>query len=127
VCTSASERPVKARPLDRLELLHQVDVLAVELAATGVSGGDRVVTWVPSGWRAPVYLFALWKLGAIVVPFDREMKCVMQPFGSPVVPEVYEIIARFSAGMFQCQARSRRWRLRSDSTTQASCWCAVQT
>src|SRR5581483_5436626 len=30
-------------------------------------------TWLPNEWRTPVYLFALWKLGAIVVPFDREM------------------------------------------------------
>lgn len=31
------------------------------------------MVWVPNSWRTPVYLFALWKLGAIVVPFDREM------------------------------------------------------
>ena len=29
--------------------------------------------WVPNQWRTPIYLFALWKLGAVVVPFDREM------------------------------------------------------
>jgi cation transport ATPase-like protein/AMP-binding enzyme len=50
-----------------------VDRLAAELAAHGVRPGDRVVLWLPSHWRTPVYLFALWKLGAVVVPFDREM------------------------------------------------------
>jgi long-chain acyl-CoA synthetase len=55
------------------KLLELVDRLAVELAALGVGQGDRVVLWVPNAWRTPVYLFALWKLGAIVVPFDREM------------------------------------------------------
>src|SRR5919199_1372568 len=55
------------------KLLELVDRLAAELATFGVGPGDRVVLWVPNAWRTPVYLFALWKLGAIVVPFDREM------------------------------------------------------
>jgi hypothetical protein len=59
--------------LDSRQLLDLVDHLAGELAALGVREGDRVVTWLPNHWRTPVYLFAVWKLGAIVVPFDREM------------------------------------------------------
>src|SRR5438552_10121112 len=55
------------------QMLDLVDRLADELAAQGVQEGDRVVLWVPNHWRTPVYLFALWKLGAIAVPFDREM------------------------------------------------------
>src|SRR5438093_4730840 len=55
------------------QLLALVDRLAAELAAQGVQEGDRVVLWLPSSWRTPVYCFALWKLGAIAVPFDREM------------------------------------------------------
>src|ERR671938_679836 len=55
------------------ELLHLADLVAGQLAARGVGQGDRVVLWVPNHWRTPVYLFALWKLGAVVVPFDREM------------------------------------------------------
>lgn len=55
------------------ELLDLVDGLAEELASRGVREGDRVVLWLPNHWRTPVYHFALWKLGAIVVPFDREM------------------------------------------------------
>lgn len=55
------------------ELLDLVDRLAEELADVGVSEGDRVVYWLPNHWRTPVYLFATWKLGAIAVPFDREM------------------------------------------------------
>jgi long-chain acyl-CoA synthetase len=55
------------------ELLELVDATACQLADLGIRQGDRVVVWVPSHWRTPVFLFALWKLGAIVVPFDREM------------------------------------------------------
>lgn len=61
------------KSLTSRELLDAVDRLAGELAAEGVREGDRVVLWVPNHWRTPVYLFAAWKLGAIVVPFDREM------------------------------------------------------
>src|SRR3954451_10666827 len=59
--------------VDGRRFLDLVDRLAEELRARGVTEGDRVVVWVPSHWRTPVYLFALWKLGAVVVPFDREM------------------------------------------------------
>src|SRR6266849_4983475 len=55
------------------ELLDLMDRLAAELSNRGVREGDRVVLWVPNQWQTPVYLFALWKLGAVVVPFDREM------------------------------------------------------
>ena len=61
------------RTLDSRQLLAQVDGLSVDLAERGIQAGDRVVLWSPSGLRTPVYLFALWKLGAIVVPFDRDM------------------------------------------------------
>jgi long-chain acyl-CoA synthetase len=61
------------KTVDSQHLLELVDRLAVELGGLGVQEGDRVITWLPSGWQTPIYLFALWKLGAIVVPFDREM------------------------------------------------------
>jgi long-chain acyl-CoA synthetase len=61
------------KTVDSQLLLELVDRLADELAALGVGTGDRVITWLPSSWRTPIYLFACWKLGAIVVPFDREM------------------------------------------------------
>ncbi|HEX9373584.1 MAG TPA: AMP-binding protein, partial [Roseiflexaceae bacterium] len=61
------------RTLDSRTLLSQVDGAAEDLAARGVRCGDRVVLWTPSGLRTPVYLFALWKLGAVAVPFDRDM------------------------------------------------------
>jgi long-chain acyl-CoA synthetase len=61
------------KTVDSQQLLDLVDRLADELAAKGVGEGDRVITWLPSSWQTPVYLFACWKLGAIVVPFDREM------------------------------------------------------
>src|SRR5579883_1920495 len=61
------------KTLDSRALLRQVDALAAELAAAGVREGDRVVLWAPNAPRTVVCLFAIWKLGAIVVPFDREM------------------------------------------------------
>ncbi|HEX5414108.1 MAG TPA: AMP-binding protein [Chloroflexota bacterium] len=62
------------RTVDSLELLALTDRLASELADTlGISAGDRVVLWLPNAWQSPIYHFALWKLGAIVVPFDRDM------------------------------------------------------
>ena len=61
------------RTLDSRELLGLTDRLAAELGGRGVGAGDRVVLWTPSHWRTPVYCFAIWRLGAIVVPFDREM------------------------------------------------------
>ncbi len=54
------------------QLLELVDELADDLAGRGVKAGDRVVLWLPNEWRTPVYLFALWKLGAVVVTFDLE-------------------------------------------------------
>ena len=55
------------------ELLELSGSCAAQLADREIRQGDRVVIWVPNHWRTPVYLFALWRLGAIVVPFDREM------------------------------------------------------
>lgn len=61
------------KTVDSQQLLDLTDRLADELAARGVGSGDRVIVWLPSEWRTPIYLYASWKLGAIVVPFDREM------------------------------------------------------
>ncbi len=61
------------KTLTSRQALDLVDRLANELATQGVQEGDRVVLWVPNHSRTPIYLFALWKLGAIPVPFDREM------------------------------------------------------
>ena len=69
-----AEQGLRWKTLDSRELLELVDALARELATRhGIRSGDRVVLRLPNHWRTPVYLFALWKLGAIVVPFDREM------------------------------------------------------
>ncbi len=61
------------RTLDSRQTLDLVDRLAAEIAAAGVQEGDRAVLWAPNHWRTPVYLFALWRLGAVAVPFDREI------------------------------------------------------
>ena len=68
-----AEEGLRWRTLDSRQLLEHVDGLAADLAERGIGNGDRVVLWAPSGLRTPTYLFALWKLGAIVVPFDRDM------------------------------------------------------
>jgi long-chain acyl-CoA synthetase len=67
------QRRLAWRTVSSEELLGLVDGLADELAERGVRAGERVVLWAPNAWQTPVYLFALWKLGAVVVPFDREM------------------------------------------------------
>ena len=61
------------KTLSSRQLLELVDRLASELTEQGIREGDRVVLWVPNQWRTPIFLFALWKLGAVVVKFDREM------------------------------------------------------
>ncbi len=48
-----------------------VDGLSAGLAACGVGEGDHVGLWLSHGDRAPLFYFALWRLGAIAVPFDR--------------------------------------------------------
>jgi long-chain acyl-CoA synthetase len=68
-----AEEGLRWRTVDSREVLQLVDGLAEDLRARGVSAGDRVVLWSPSGIRTPVYHFAIWKLGAIVVPFDKDM------------------------------------------------------
>lgn len=96
------------RTVDSQQLLELVDALADELATRGVTSGDRVITWLPNGWQTPIYFFACWKLGAIVVPFDREVnpeaaqrivesvepRLIIVPEGEPPTwapPEVTEV------------------------------------
>jgi long-chain acyl-CoA synthetase len=61
------------KTLSSHQVLDLVDRLADELTDLGIRDSDRIVLWLPNQWRTPIYLFALWKLGAVVVPFDREM------------------------------------------------------
>jgi long-chain acyl-CoA synthetase len=68
-----ADEGLRWRTVDSTQLLALVDGVAQELHHIGVREGDRVVVWSPSGIRTPVFLFALWKLGAIVVPFDKDM------------------------------------------------------
>lgn len=66
------ERGLGWETLTSTGLLRSADLLAAELAAIGVREGDRVVLWTPNHPRSVVYIFALWRLGAIPVPFDRD-------------------------------------------------------
>jgi long-chain acyl-CoA synthetase len=61
------------RTVTSQQLLELAEAVARQLSERGIREGDRVVVWLPNSWRTPVYLFALWKLGAVVVPFDHEM------------------------------------------------------
>ena len=61
------------RTLNGRQVPAGVDVLAAELAGRGVRRGDHVALWLPNHPRTALFLFALWKLGAVAVPFDREM------------------------------------------------------
>jgi acyl-CoA synthetase (AMP-forming)/AMP-acid ligase II len=89
------------RTLTSRQLLDLTDRLAAELAAQGVQEGDRVVLWVPNHWRTAVYLFALWRLGAIAVPFDREMN----PEAGAAILDTIEprcIVAGYGGGRRGC-------------------------
>lgn len=68
-----SQEGLAWRLITGAELLERVDRAALELAAAGVAEGSRVVVWAPNHWRTVAFMFGLWKLGAVVVPFDREM------------------------------------------------------
>lgn len=68
-----SQHGLAWRTLTSRGMAEAVEALALDLAKRGVGEGDRVVLWLPNGWLTPVYFFALWRLGAVVVPFDREM------------------------------------------------------
>lgn len=47
--------------------------VAASLSARGVRAGDRVVTWAANDpWLVAAY-FAIWRLGAVVVPLDLRM------------------------------------------------------
>lgn len=59
--------------LDGPAFAARVNALASDLRARGVGEGDRVVLWVPNGWRTPPLFAAIWRIGASIVPFDREM------------------------------------------------------
>jgi long-chain acyl-CoA synthetase len=61
------------KTLSGRQMADRVEALARDLHARGVTEGGRVVLWVPNGWRTPALFAAIWRLGAIAVPFDREM------------------------------------------------------
>ncbi len=68
-----AEEGLRWRTVDSRQFLNLVDALAADLAARGVRAGDRVVLWSPSGIRTPAFLFAIWKVGGVAVPFDKDM------------------------------------------------------
>ncbi|MTV25194.1 long-chain fatty acid--CoA ligase [Nitriliruptoraceae bacterium ZYF776] len=65
---------VEGRETSYVELRDHVDALAAGLAEHGVAAGDRVLVAVPTTEVAPVALFALWRLGAVAVPVDPELR-----------------------------------------------------
>jgi long-chain acyl-CoA synthetase len=56
---------------------HELNKASIQVAATlsahGVTAGDRVVTWAANDpWLVAAY-FAVWRLGAVIVPLDLRM------------------------------------------------------
>jgi long-chain acyl-CoA synthetase len=79
-CRRLPDRPMvggqeklRWRYLTGAQCLDRAQALACDLERRGIGPGDRVIVWVPNGWRTPPLLLAIWLRGAIVVPFDREM------------------------------------------------------
>lgn len=74
----ARERPtqVAIADVDRGEhvtfgqLATTVDGVAAQLASRGVMHGDRVVLFLDDGIETLTVWFALWRLGAVICPFD---------------------------------------------------------
>lgn len=56
------------------ELLERVNAAAAGLAALGVQKGDRVALYLPNGSEFVISFFAVLKLGALVVPFNIQLK-----------------------------------------------------
>lgn len=56
------------------ELLKRVNALAVGLASLGVKKGDRVALYLPNGGPFVLSFFAVLKLGALVVPFNIQLR-----------------------------------------------------
>ncbi len=61
--------------------------VAATLARLGVHAGDRVVTWGPNDPWLVAAFFAIWRLGAIVVPLDLRMQeAVAERIGARAEP-----------------------------------------
>lgn len=65
---------VDGRVTSFVTLRDRVDRFATALRTAGVLAGDRVLVALPLGEPAPVALFAVWRLGAIVVPVDPDTR-----------------------------------------------------
>lgn len=68
--TAVVELGGAGRRIDFGELAARVDDVARGLAARGVSRGDRVAVLVPPGIDLTTLVYALWRLGAVVVVAD---------------------------------------------------------
>lgn len=61
--------------------------VAATLARHGITAGDRVVTWGPNEPWLVAAFFAIWRLGAIVVPLDLRMpEVVAERIGARAEP-----------------------------------------
>ena len=58
------------RSITFADLASRVEQVAAGLAARGVAPGDRVAVLVPPGIELMTYVYALWRLGAVIVIAD---------------------------------------------------------
>ena len=69
------------------QLGERSERVAATLARLGVHAGDRVVTWGPNDPWLVAAFFAIWRLGAIVVPLDLRMQeAVAERIGARAEP-----------------------------------------
>lgn len=56
------------------QLADEVEAVARALVAAGVEPGDRVAIWLPNSSRWAACAFAVWKVGAVLVPVNTRFK-----------------------------------------------------
>src|SRR5580698_2571175 len=62
------------------EAAHEVEVIVRALHATGVRKGDRVAVWLTNSPEIQFLIFAICRLGAVVVPLNTRLKAMELSF-----------------------------------------------
>jgi len=68
------EGPIAERTTSFAELDAQVDAFAGSLIALGIRSGDRVALWAPNGAPWIVASFAIYRVGAVLVPISTRYR-----------------------------------------------------
>ena len=75
--------------IDHVRFRDQVDLVATALVDHGIGPGDRVLVVLPNLLSTPVVMFAVWRVGAVLVPLDPETR----PDRVAAVAEDAEVVA----------------------------------